>query len=54
MKNNITENQPKANAEFLYDFLVEKLTMAFANTSQNLIVEKINNWFQKTEEKAFK
>ena len=28
--------------------------MAFSNTSQSQIVEKINNWFQKLNEKEFK
>jgi pyruvate/2-oxoacid:ferredoxin oxidoreductase alpha subunit len=33
---------------------VEKLSIAFPNTSQTQIVEKINNWFQKLDEKEFK
>jgi hypothetical protein len=46
--------QNQSNSEYLYRFLVERLTNAFPNVSKNITSEKVANWFKETNEKAFK
>ena len=47
----ISSDQGQSNQEYLYKYLVEKLTMAFPHTSQNTTVEKVSNWFNFDEER---
>lgn len=44
----------QSNSEYLYNFLVSRLTQAFPNVNKSLTAEKVSNWFKLTDEKAFK
>jgi exportin-1 len=46
------QNQP--NSEYLYTFLVERLSNAFPNVHKSVTSQKVANWFKETNEKAFK
>ena len=52
----ISPNQPvgQSNAEYLYHFFIEKLTLAFTHTSKNVTTEKVTSWFQQGDEAQFK
>jgi hypothetical protein len=43
----------QSNSEYLYNFLVEKLSLAFPNVNKGLTFEKVGNWFKSTDEKVF-
>lgn len=44
----------QSNADYLYNFLVERLALAFPNVHRSLTSEKVANWFKQTDEKLFK
>jgi hypothetical protein len=52
----IAPDKPAAqsNADYLYNFLVERLALAFPNVHRSLTSEKVANWFKQTDEKLFK
>lgn len=44
----ISNDKPPAmsNAEFLFNFLTDRLSNTFPNVSRNLTCEKVTNWFK--------
>ena len=41
------------NAEYLFNFLSEKLSQNFPNVPKTKTVEKVTNWFQMKQQSAF-
>lgn len=44
----------QSNSEYLYMFLVDRLSNAFPNVHKSVTSQKVANWFKETNEKAFK
>ena len=51
----ISQEKPpnQSNVEFLFNFLVERLTSLFPNVVKGVTAEKVGNWFKTTDEKLF-
>jgi len=41
------------NEQFLYNYLVERLTNTFPNVNKAITFEKVRNWFNETNQKLF-
>lgn len=44
----------QSDSEYLYLFLVDRLSNAFPNVHKSVTAQKVANWFKETNEKAFK
>lgn len=39
----------QSNAEYLYNYLIDKLVIGFPHTAKNVTVEKVGSWFQQND-----